>query len=614
MVDSPAWLVAVDPTVSFGVAIFEIAVATVLWRTDGDRRVSARLLAGLFAVNAAVHGLAFVNKSGALNFGAIAYGIDSLTGPLLVAYLAHRFLPKPWARYGSLAFLAAGGVLAVLATLGKTIEMDLYVRALPLFAAWALIIALSATGDRIDRWVALAFGTRGIYWGVHGIHRLADSGIKNAHPEVVGIVALGLAGVFATFRMAKSEDPDSTTVLALFGGSALAALGEITIANLTYGLLFIDTLFLSLIRGVLVIMAFQPRALLRITSLTIGGTAAAVVGMHIVRFAAFNPAGPAPNVVQGAIITGLGAGIVTVTALATKLHQYDQTFLQLSPSLRLGPGVVLGGRYRIERSIDPNPARAVFLVKDRKTRQRVVAKVEESVRGAPNHALAEAKILEKIHHPNVLQVLDAVEEPTYSALITEYVDGGSLKTRLTQGPLGPSEFLALANGLLAGMAHLHANGVVHGDLKPSNILLSATGAKIADFGISRVTDQDLTLTVGVQKIVGTPLYMAPEVASGARAGPASDVFGIGAVLREALTGAPHLAHDQRDDANILALRAARQSLAAPIEGLAPEWQAWLDRALAPESRKRAADAEELLRSAPLECPPYDPTSRAPLST
>src|SRR5262249_34475258 len=143
----------------------------------------------------------------------------------------------------------------------------------------------------------------------------------------------------------------------------------------------------------------------------------------------------------------------------------------------------------------------------------------------------------------------------------EYVDGGTLADRLNGTPLPPRAAAALAETLAGAVAAAHAHGVIHRDLKPSNILLQqptsavrgpqSTGsnsapsdagpgiAKVADFGLARRIDTDLGHTQS-GAILGTPDYMAPEQAAGAshRVGPAADVWALGAILYELLTGRP----------------------------------------------------------------------------
>ncbi|MEV4169773.1 protein kinase [Nonomuraea sp. NPDC049709] len=133
-------------------------------------------------------------------------------------------------------------------------------------------------------------------------------------------------------------------------------------------------------------------------------------------------------------------------------------------------------------------------------------------------------------------VLDAGIEGDTAYLVTEYVEGPDLSSMIeTQGPMGGANLEALAVGVATALAAIHEAGVVHLDLKPSNILLSAVGPRVIDFGIARIAQPDATQSAVV---AGTPAYMAPEQANGAPITAASDVFAWGGVVTYAGTGRP----------------------------------------------------------------------------
>jgi eukaryotic-like serine/threonine-protein kinase len=153
---------------------------------------------------------------------------------------------------------------------------------------------------------------------------------------------------------------------------------------------------------------------------------------------------------------------------------------------------------------------------------------------------AEAQAAGRLQHPNIVQVFEVGEHAGRAFIALEYVDGGTLADRAGGAPQ-PAAWAARTVETLAGaVAAAHAAGIVHRDLKPSNVLLTRDGVpKIADFGLARRLDSDDRLTrSGV--IVGTLAYMAPEQAGGRSkdAGPAADVYALGAVLYELLTGRP----------------------------------------------------------------------------
>jgi serine/threonine-protein kinase len=158
--------------------------------------------------------------------------------------------------------------------------------------------------------------------------------------------------------------------------------------------------------------------------------------------------------------------------------------------------------------------------------------------------LAEAENAARVAHPNVVHVFEIGEHEGQPFLAMEYVAGGTLVNRLAQGPLAPSEAAGLLLSLTQAIVTAHAAGVIHRDLKPANILLSqatAEGeitAKVTDFGLARRLD-DAGLGTRTGQLLGTPAYMAPEQAVGSKeVGPAADLYALGTILYEMLTGRP----------------------------------------------------------------------------
>ncbi|HKB38049.1 MAG TPA: serine/threonine-protein kinase, partial [Gemmataceae bacterium] len=154
--------------------------------------------------------------------------------------------------------------------------------------------------------------------------------------------------------------------------------------------------------------------------------------------------------------------------------------------------------------------------------------------------LREAEAVAALRHPNVVQVFDMGEHDGRPYFTMELVEGGSLKEKVAGTPQ-PAAWAASLTATLAGAVHIaHQNGIVHRDLKPANILLTADGTpKVTDFGLAARLENKEGLTIsGV--LVGTPSYMAPEQARGDKSaiGPATDVYALGAILYELLTGRP----------------------------------------------------------------------------
>lgn len=145
---------------------------------------------------------------------------------------------------------------------------------------------------------------------------------------------------------------------------------------------------------------------------------------------------------------------------------------------------------------------------------------------------AEIQLLGKIHHPGVVRMLDSGEVNGHLYYEMELVDGVSLQERIDLGPVGEREAAARVLQIANVVAHLHALGVVHRDLKPTNVLLDGSGRpRVIDFGLARTADRTSQLT-RMGDVLGTPLYMSPEQESGrsAEAGPPCDVFSLGMIL------------------------------------------------------------------------------------
>ncbi len=153
---------------------------------------------------------------------------------------------------------------------------------------------------------------------------------------------------------------------------------------------------------------------------------------------------------------------------------------------------------------------------------------------------AEAEAVALLQHPNIVQIYDVGEEQGLPFFSLEFVDGTSLDKKAAGTPMVPREAAALVEKLARAMQYAHENGIVHRDLKPANVLLTQDGTpKIGDFGLAKKIDEDAGQT-RTGTVLGTPSYMAPEQAEGRLkdVGPLSDVYSLGAILYELLTGRP----------------------------------------------------------------------------
>jgi alkyl hydroperoxide reductase subunit AhpC/tRNA A-37 threonylcarbamoyl transferase component Bud32 len=206
------------------------------------------------------------------------------------------------------------------------------------------------------------------------------------------------------------------------------------------------------------------------------------------------------------------------------------------------PGAILG-QYRVEERVGEGTFAVVFRARDTVLDRTVALKVfkAESLDGSVDF-LEEARAAAALNHPNVCTIFSAEVIGGVPVIAMEYVDGSPLETLLRDGPLDQQQVARFTRQIASGLAAAHAHNIVHGDLKPANIMVTADGqVRITDFGLSRRVSGQQTATIdwttdSPGAIAGTPGYMSPEQARGESANPASDVFSLGTVVFEMLTG------------------------------------------------------------------------------
>lgn len=203
-------------------------------------------------------------------------------------------------------------------------------------------------------------------------------------------------------------------------------------------------------------------------------------------------------------------------------------------------GTTLSGRYRLEAKIGSGGMSTVYLARDETLDRPVALKVMHREMSEQPDQLQrfrqEARSVAKLSHQNIVGVIDAGEDGGHPYIVFEYIEGETLKQRIARlGALDVQESVAYTIELARGLAVAHSRQMVHRDVKPQNVLIDADGrAKLTDFGISRQLEQHGLTATG--RVLGTTDYVAPEQAMGKGLDPRSDIYSLGVVLYEMLTG------------------------------------------------------------------------------
>lgn len=197
---------------------------------------------------------------------------------------------------------------------------------------------------------------------------------------------------------------------------------------------------------------------------------------------------------------------------------------------------ILAGRYRLGRLIARGGMGEVYEATDRELHRTVAVKVFRSAADGRDRFRIEAVTLAALSHPGLVRVFDAGEHEGDAFVVLEFVDGPTLARRLReQGPVPPHQVAQLGARVADALAHVHEAGVVHRDVTPSNIICGPDGRpKLADFGIARLVDT--ARVTAPSMAVGTAAYMAPEQVLGEDVTPGADIYSLGLVLLELLTG------------------------------------------------------------------------------
>jgi serine/threonine protein kinase len=267
------------------------------------------------------------------------------------------------------------------------------------------------------------------------------------------------------------------------------------------------------------------------------------------------------------------------------------------------PGDLLDGRYRLGRLVGTGGMADVHEATDVRLGREVAVKLfRRRAEGETAARLdSEARLLGGLSHPGLLRVFDVAPDNDRPYLVMQLVRGRTLRGEIDTGPLDPQRTARLGARLADTLAYVHSQGIMHRDVKPSNVLLSETvGCYLADFGIARAEgDERMTLT---GHCVGTAAYLAPEQVAGEPSGPPADIYALGLMLIECLTGRP-----EYDGTDVEAAVARLRRDPRIPDGLPDPWPETLAAMTArdPADRPDAAECAQRLAAAALTggCPP-----------
>ncbi len=260
-------------------------------------------------------------------------------------------------------------------------------------------------------------------------------------------------------------------------------------------------------------------------------------------------------------------------------------------------GILLDGRYRVETPIATGGMSTVYRGTDLRLDRPVAIKVMDSRYAGDQQFLTrfqmEARAVARLSHPGLVAVFDQGLDGQYPFLVMELVEGGTLRELLRErGPMPPHAAAAVLRPLLGGLAVAHRGGLVHRDVKPENVLISDDGdVKLADFGLVRAVAQAGITSTSV--ILGTAAYLSPEQVSSGNAGPRSDVYSLGILTYEMLTGATPFTGDTSLSVAYQRLDQDVPPPSAGIQGIPAEFDELVLHATARDPADRFADAVDM---------------------
>jgi serine/threonine-protein kinase len=278
-----------------------------------------------------------------------------------------------------------------------------------------------------------------------------------------------------------------------------------------------------------------------------------------------------------------------------------------APSGPVVPGTRFG-RYEVERHLGRGGMGDVYLVRDTIINRKAALKtirVDADLDASQaiemrQRFYREGQTAGQLTHPNIVTVYDLGEDLGMSYIVMEYVEGQTLTQLMKKERLSLPQIKHVIYNAAMGLDHAHQNGIFHRDVKPDNIIVSKTGiVKVMDFGIARIVESTLTKTGSV---IGTPAYMSPEQVHGKKIDARSDIFSLGVILYELLTGKKPFTGETISSL-MFAIIEASPTQASAVDGkVDPAWDEILRKALSKTREERYATARELgqaVRDAPV---------------
>jgi serine/threonine-protein kinase len=268
----------------------------------------------------------------------------------------------------------------------------------------------------------------------------------------------------------------------------------------------------------------------------------------------------------------------------------------MTTSMDTSDGALFAGRYRIIRRLGQGGMARVYLAQDESLHREVAIKVLADRHSDDPHFIErfqrEARAAARLNHPNIVQVYDQ-SQGGMSYIVQEYVEGETLKDLIRrESPLDPRRAITIALQILAALRVAHQQGVIHRDVKPQNILMQPDGKlKVADFGIASAGGDTEMTEAG--SIVGTAQYLAPEQARGLTVGPPADLYALGIVLYEMLSGRVPFEGDSAVNVALRHVQEAPEPLTERNPLVPVALESVVMRALAKDPRQRYQSADEM---------------------